>query len=462
MATHVEDIAPVPPGGEFDPVDHPVDRTAELATQRTAERPEDFSAATLGKPRWRDASYAESTTDALMVDRRQTATRDERGLVWRGTPGTDARQGQVRPAHFATESAARVTAAEGPVLLAPGLPVEPDPFEDPFGDRSSQEYGGQGLESHSDRQAPGNRSAVWSDQSRENTPRDVPGVRLSTEDDRADLRLETRAKQASPPLAVYEEPPRRATRPVGAQPAAPEPRGNDVYNERECESETNQCQALRDRLRQRSIEGISLDISPAFNPVTLESGLPPPERSRAFEQQVRSWKDNQGRLVAEGTLQGFHHGRVLIRTLEGKLVKIPLHQLSDLDQCYFAAWWGLPTECTLGYEPYVARSPAPATFTWKAAALHHKPLYFEEVQLERYGHTAGPLLQPALSGLHFLKSTVTLPYQMGIHPPHECQYPLGYYRPGNCAPWLVPPLPVSVRGGAAEAGAVLGAIFVIP
>jgi hypothetical protein len=61
--------------------------------------------------------------------------------------------------------------------------------------------------------------------------------------------------------------------------------------------------------------------------------------------------------------------------------------------------------------------------------LCHKPLYFEEVQLERYGHTAGPVRQPFISGAHFFVNLAALPYKMAINPPHECQYALGYYRP---------------------------------
>jgi hypothetical protein len=94
--------------------------------------------------------------------------------------------------------------------------------------------------------------------------------------------------------------------------------------------------------------------------------------------------------------------------------------------------------------------------------LCHKPLYFEEPQLERYGHTAGPFKQPILSGAHFFTSILALPYNMAINPPMECQYPLGYYRPGDCAPWHIPPVPLSVRGAAAEAGAWIGGIYMIP
>jgi hypothetical protein len=102
------------------------------------------------------------------------------------------------------------------------------------------------------------------------------------------------------------------------------------------------------------------------------------------------------------------------------------------------------------------------TFTWKASALCHKPLYFEERQLERYNHGCGPFVQPIMSGAHFFLNVAVLPYKMGINPPGECQYPLGYYRPGSCAPRLLPPLPISLRGGLAEAGVVSGLIFLIP
>jgi hypothetical protein len=51
---------------------------------------------------------------------------------------------------------------------------------------------------------------------------------------------------------------------------------------------------------------------------------------------------------------------------------------------------------------------------------------------------------------------------MGINPLNECQYALGYYRPGSCAPWLLPPIPISVRGALAEAGTVVGGVSVLP
>jgi len=129
-----------------------------------------------------------------------------------------------------------------------------------------------------------------------------------------------------------------------------------------------------------------------------------------------------------------------------------------------------PKECTLTSE--VIQGPlfhgqnrsgwAPTTFTWKASGLCHKPLYFEEVHLERYGHSWGPYLQPVISGGHFFLTIPTLPYLMGLNPPNECMYTLGYYRPGSCAPYLLDPLPISVRAGLAQAGAWTGMVYLVP
>ncbi len=121
-----------------------------------------------------------------------------------------------------------------------------------------------------------------------------------------------------------------------------------------------------------------------------------------------------------------------------------------------------PRDCPLDDEEFQPRHWAPSTFTWKASALCHKPLYFEDVHLERYGHSWGPLLQPFVSGAHFFGSVLALPYTAGMYPPHECMYPLGYYRPGSCAPYMLDPIPLSVRGAAVAGGVWTGGVFAIP
>ncbi|MCA9221030.1 MAG: hypothetical protein KDA71_11930 [Planctomycetales bacterium] len=234
-----------------------------------------------------------------------------------------------------------------------------------------------------------------------------------------------------------------------------------VYNQRNCCEDEERCRSAREFVKRNTIRTISLDITPRFKPddPNLEDSS---KREQLSQAPTRLWRNREGEVVADGRFVDYQWGRVYIEDEAGNVQKIPPRTLSDDDQCFLAAFWNLPTECSLGDIAYVPRNWMPMTMTWKASALCHKPLYFEEVQLERYGHTAGPIVQPVLSGAHFFLNIAVLPYKTGINPPTECQYALGYYRPGSCAPWLLPPVPISVRGALYETGAVLGGIYLIP
>ncbi|MBQ9812482.1 MAG: hypothetical protein IJM54_04115 [Thermoguttaceae bacterium] len=122
----------------------------------------------------------------------------------------------------------------------------------------------------------------------------------------------------------------------------------------------------------------------------------------------------------------------------------------------------VPESCPLPDQEYQRKAPTPITFTWKASSLCYKPLYFEDVQLERYGHYCHPLQQPVCSRVRFWLTIPCLPYLMGVNPPRECIYDLGYYRPGNCAPSMIEPIPISLRGGLMEAGTMVGLAALIP
>ena len=121
-----------------------------------------------------------------------------------------------------------------------------------------------------------------------------------------------------------------------------------------------------------------------------------------------------------------------------------------------------PFECQVSAGTHQPRQWSQITYTWKAAALCHKPLYFEQVQLERYGHSWGPYMQPIMSGVHFFGTLPVLPYKMGIRTPCECVYTLGYYRPGSCAPYLIEPIPFTCRAALFQTGAVTGISFAMP
>jgi hypothetical protein len=149
-----------------------------------------------------------------------------------------------------------------------------------------------------------------------------------------------------------------------------------------------------------------------------------------------------------------------------ELAKIKSKRLDDIDLSIRIAGTpgeDFPFECSIDDgTPFSPRAWYEVTYMWKAAANCHKPLFFEDVHLERYGHSWGPGLQPIVSGAHFFSRLPVLPYQMGLTPPNECIYPLGHYRPGNCAPYMIDPIPFTWRAAIFEAGAWVGGAAIIP
>jgi hypothetical protein len=122
----------------------------------------------------------------------------------------------------------------------------------------------------------------------------------------------------------------------------------------------------------------------------------------------------------------------------------------------------MPYECTLTDQPFNARCWKLTTYTWKASALCHKPIYFEEEALERYGHSHGPGCEYLVSFAHFFGNVALLPYHMGVQTPCECVYTLGVYRAGSCAPYMIDPFPISLRGAAFGAVGYCGTVALFP
>ena len=103
----------------------------------------------------------------------------------------------------------------------------------------------------------------------------------------------------------------------------------------------------------------------------------------------------------------------------------------------------------------------PQAFTWTTPGFYHNPLYFEEINLERYGHSAG-WRQPIASGAHFFGTVAFLPYKMGAYPRCETLYTLGHRRPGNCNPHQYQWVPFSWRGILYQGGATVGGAYYLP
>ncbi|MCC9600634.1 hypothetical protein LOC67_08675 [Stieleria sp. JC731] len=240
--------------------------------------------------------------------------------------------------------------------------------------------------------------------------------------------------------------------------------GDDAYSDTAMlRSNELSCEDFRERIARETIDKISLDPSPPFRPDLFDPEDYDRQREK-FEQRqsVRAWSNLNGQEVARGKLIGLAYEQVIIENEAGQRQELSVHRISEGDLGYLADNWGLPKECLVEQVAYTPRTWSPMTMTWKASNLCSKPRYFEEVNLERYGHTAGPWLQPVVSSAHFFANIAVLPYKMGIHPPNECVYALGYYRPGNCAPWIVPPVPVSARGALAQGAFMSGAFWLVP
>ena len=96
-------------------------------------------------------------------------------------------------------------------------------------------------------------------------------------------------------------------------------------------------------------------------------------------------------------------------------------------------------------------------FFWQSPAFCHRPLYFEQPNLERYGYCHG-VFQPALSAAHFFATVPILPYKMVVERPRECICTVA----GDHAS-CESPFPPWHRGAAlAEGAAIAGMIFLIP
>ena len=313
----------------------------------------------------------------------------------------------------------RINGHRGPVRSV--RPAAHDPFSDPFGDRLTR-----------------------SDEPTLTAPRyeSEPAV----------------AQQPETPAPGAGELP-----PPGQENAQPMPMAQRNYDPEMCRKWQEGCQNLAKTLVGDRITSISLNITPPYSQSPRESA--DDDEFRRQELAIipsRDWRSKTGEVLATGRLGNIEFGNAIIVDDAGKEVaRLALRELGKDEICFITFHWQLPYHCYADLEP-TPRNWVAGTFTYQASNLCHKPLYFEEVQLERYGHTAGPIKQPLLSGAHFFCNIAVLPYKMAISPPMECEYPLGYYRPGSCAPWHIPPIPFSVRAALAEAGVWIGGIYVIP
>jgi hypothetical protein len=101
-------------------------------------------------------------------------------------------------------------------------------------------------------------------------------------------------------------------------------------------------------------------------------------------------------------------------------------------------------------------------FFLEPADFCHQPLYFEEINLERFGTTRTPRLQPVVSGASFFVTVPAMPYLMTVYRPRVCYQDMSPYRPGRPAPWHRELPPIRLNAAAVKAALIAGMFFVIP
>lgn len=116
----------------------------------------------------------------------------------------------------------------------------------------------------------------------------------------------------------------------------------------------------------------------------------------------------------------------------------------------------------IDYEPKERAATPQTVLQWAPTNLWYHPLYFQDVALERYGHTRKPWMQPLVSSGRFFGQLAGLPYQMVLHPPKSREFALGYYQPGEWAPKKRYQIPFNEEAAATEFLWVTGLILLIP
>ena len=112
-------------------------------------------------------------------------------------------------------------------------------------------------------------------------------------------------------------------------------------------------------------------------------------------------------------------------------------------------------------QAYAPREMTPQNFGWEPTNNFSQPLYFEDPALERYGHHV-PYWQPFWSTAQFSGQLALLPYQMALHHPRKKMYNLGWYTPGDYAPYHLYQIPGNRKAAAAQGAAILIPGFVLP
>jgi hypothetical protein len=117
--------------------------------------------------------------------------------------------------------------------------------------------------------------------------------------------------------------------------------------------------------------------------------------------------------------------------------------------------------------PTLPRGPLPVR-QWEPLAEIVPPpyvcydrLYFEQINMERYGWDLG-VLSPLASVAAFYVDLFTLPYHAATEPLRRYECNSGYCLPGDPVPLLIYPPQLSLTGALGEAAAIGLGILIFP
>lgn len=124
---------------------------------------------------------------------------------------------------------------------------------------------------------------------------------------------------------------------------------------------------------------------------------------------------------------------------------------------------GDPSSTSSGsLENYVYDGTPDTVFTWTAPNFYSRPLYFEQVNFERYEGKTPQWARPFISYGDFLGTIPVLPYKMGGARIHERMYTLGHWRPGDPTPHQIHWGRHTTRGAIYQGAATTGLILALP
>jgi hypothetical protein len=116
-----------------------------------------------------------------------------------------------------------------------------------------------------------------------------------------------------------------------------------------------------------------------------------------------------------------------------------------------------PEHPPLTRDAYVARAFPPGTMFAEPNFVNYRRLYFQQVNLERYGWDLG-FITPFVSVATFYKDVLFLPQHYATQICRRWDTSAGYCLPGDPVPFILYPPQIAVSGSVAEAAVVIGLI----